>query len=179
MTASERWKALGRLRAVRTALFLLGCFLLVLTPFVGVLPGPGGIVVFGAGAALVLRYSAWAKRRYVWFERKFPKAAAWSDWALRRPSPRRRERRRLRCLSWTIAEGVRRKEVARVTRSDGEAQLVLVRDEVGAAYFIERRFAPGGPFEFEPYWAPVGFSGPHETLDAARREGLRALKRVD
>ena len=27
-----------------------------------VLPGPGGIIVFGAGATLVLKYSEWAKR---------------------------------------------------------------------------------------------------------------------
>ena len=54
-------------------------------------PGPGGIVVAGLGLALVLKTSMWAKRRYVRFKRWQPKAGRWTDWALRRPSAKRRE----------------------------------------------------------------------------------------
>ena len=69
----------------------IGILLILITPLVGVIPGPGGVVVFAAGAALVLKYSQWAKRLYVRLQRRYPKAGAWSDWALRRPSPKRRE----------------------------------------------------------------------------------------
>ena len=77
--------------AVRTALVVLGFFLIGLTPFVGPIPGPGGVIVFGAGLTLVLRYSDWAKRHYVRFKRKHPRKGAWTDWGLRRQSHRRRE----------------------------------------------------------------------------------------
>ena len=83
--------ALERIPAVRTGLVAIGLLLILITPLVGVIPGPGGIVVFAAGAALVLKYSQWAKRFYVRLRRRYPKGAAWADWALRRPSPRRRE----------------------------------------------------------------------------------------
>jgi hypothetical protein len=73
------------------ALLVVGVLLILVTPLVGIIPGPGGVLTFGAGAALILKYSQWAKRRYVWLERRYPKAIAWSDWALRRPSARRRE----------------------------------------------------------------------------------------
>lgn len=91
MDVREQWVALGRLRAVRSALFCLGCLLLLITPLIGVLPGPGGIFTFGAGAALVLRYSDWAKRQYVLFKRKHPNKARWADWGMRRGSALRRE----------------------------------------------------------------------------------------
>ena len=55
------------------------------------IPGPGGIVVFAIGLAMVLKTSMWAKRRYVRFKRWQPKAGAWADWGLRRQSHRRRE----------------------------------------------------------------------------------------
>ena len=77
--------------AVRTALVVLGFLLIALTPIVGPIPGPGGIVVFGAGLTLVLRYSDWAKKQYVKFKRRHPKKGEWADWGLRRQSQRRRE----------------------------------------------------------------------------------------
>jgi hypothetical protein len=70
---------------------VLGILLILVTPLVGVLPGPGGVFVFAAGAALVLKYSPWGKRLYVRLRRRYPKGAAWADWALRRASHRRRE----------------------------------------------------------------------------------------
>ena len=81
----------------RSVLFGTGILLLILTPLVGLLPGPGGIFVFAAGMALTLQNSEWAKRRYVRFKRWQPRAGAWMDWGLRRRSAKRRdERRKLR-----------------------------------------------------------------------------------
>ena len=85
------WHALEQIPAVRTGLVAIGILLIAITPLIGVLPGPGGVFVFAAGAALVLKYSQWAKRLYVRLRRRYPKGAAWADWALRRPSPKRRE----------------------------------------------------------------------------------------
>jgi len=61
-----------------------GWLLIVAAPIVGILPGPGGILVFAAGLALVLRGSRWAKRRYVLFKRRFPKLGYWCDKGLLR-----------------------------------------------------------------------------------------------
>jgi ribonuclease P protein component len=77
--------------AVRSALVVVGFILIGLTPLVGPIPGPGGVIVFAAGLSLVLRYSAWAKRYYVRFKRRHPKKGDWADWGLRRPSARRRQ----------------------------------------------------------------------------------------
>ena len=71
-------------------LFVVGVLLLVVSPLVGAIPGPGGIIVAGIGLAMVLKTSMWAKRRYVQFKRWQPKAGRWTDWALRRRSAKRR-----------------------------------------------------------------------------------------
>lgn len=78
---------------IRQAWFILGCLLIVISPLVGVLPGPGGIFVFAAGFALVLKNSEWAKRRYVRLKKRWPNKGRWVDWGLRRESARRREER--------------------------------------------------------------------------------------
>ena len=67
-------------------MFALGVLLLIVSPLVGVIPGPGGIVVAGVGLALILKTSMWAKRHYARFKRWQPKAGRWTDWALRRRS---------------------------------------------------------------------------------------------
>ena len=87
----ERIRALGQLPAVRTSLFVLGLVLIASAPVVGLLPGPGGVIVFGLGAGLALKYSEWAKRKYVEFKRRHPNKGRWADWGLRRQSARRRE----------------------------------------------------------------------------------------
>jgi hypothetical protein len=79
---------------VRQCLVGLGFVLIALTPLVGPIPGPGGIIVFGAGLSLVLKYTGWAKRLYVRFKRKHPNKGRWTDWSLRRTSARRREQLR-------------------------------------------------------------------------------------
>ncbi|MDB5661899.1 MAG: hypothetical protein JWM38_2104 [Sphingomonas bacterium] len=91
MRLASYWRALERNPSFRYALFLLGCLLLILTPFVGVVPGPGGVVVFAAGLGLVLKNSLWAKRRYVLFKRRWPKPGHWCDWGMRRQSALRRK----------------------------------------------------------------------------------------
>lgn len=79
--------------ALRRIVFAIGCLLVLVTPAVAVLPGPGGIFTFAAGMGLVLRASPWAKRRYVGFKRRWPRQGAWCDWGLRRNSARRRASR--------------------------------------------------------------------------------------
>ena len=54
---------------VEWTLFAIGVVLLLLSPLVGAIPGPGGIIVAGVGLALILKTSSWAKRRYVKFKR--------------------------------------------------------------------------------------------------------------
>ncbi|MFN3946203.1 MAG: hypothetical protein ACK4K7_14850 [Allosphingosinicella sp.] len=91
MEIRSSWRRLERNPLVRNLLFALGCLLLIAAPVVGVLPGPGGIVFFGLGLGLVLKYSDWAKRLYVRFKKRHPNKGRWADWGLRRPSARRRE----------------------------------------------------------------------------------------
>jgi hypothetical protein len=91
MMRREQWRDFVRSRPVRTALFMSGLLIILLSPVVGALPGPGGIFVFAAGLTLTLRNSDWAKRQYVRFKRWQPQAGGWADWGLRRASARRRE----------------------------------------------------------------------------------------
>lgn len=179
MQWKAKWRTLERVPAARTSLFVLGCLLILASPVIGVLPGPGGIVVFGAGAALVLRYSAWAKRRYVRFKRRHPVKAAWADWSLRRCSARRRDERDRRRRAREAAEAARARELHRLERPDGAAKLVVVRQEMNAVgWFIERRFEPDGIVIREGYWAAVCFSGPYSDFESARRGGMQALERA-
>lgn len=69
----------------------LGWLLILVTPIIGALPGPGGIFVLAAGAALLLKNSNWVKRSYVRFSRRYPKYGRLADRGLRRPpAPRGR-----------------------------------------------------------------------------------------
>lgn len=81
----------GEIPLVRQTLVGIGFVLIAITPLVGPIPGPGGIIVFGAGLSLILKYTGWAKRLYVRFKRKHPNKGRWTDWSLRRQSARRRE----------------------------------------------------------------------------------------
>lgn len=71
----------------------LGWLLVVLSPIVGALPGPGGIFVFAGGLILLLRNSCWARRQYVRFKRRFPRIGGACDKVMRRGSALRRHRR--------------------------------------------------------------------------------------
>jgi hypothetical protein len=94
MNVRRKLADVQKIPAVRTILFVLGLLLMLLSPLVGALPGPGGIIVFAGGLTLALRYSDWAKRRYVKFKRDHPRKGRWADWGLRRRSAARREERR-------------------------------------------------------------------------------------
>ena len=91
MWTKDQWRTFESRGAVQTLLFCLGIILVLVSPVAGAIPGPGGIFVFAAGLALMLRTSMWAKRRYVHFKRWQPKAGRWADWGLRRESAKRRE----------------------------------------------------------------------------------------
>lgn len=94
MWKREQWRSFFDLPWVEWTLFVIGVLLMLASIPVGALPGPGGIFVFAAGLALVLKTSMWAKRRYVRFKRQQPKVGRWADWGLRRRSALRRERLR-------------------------------------------------------------------------------------
>jgi hypothetical protein len=90
MITREHWRKLNDHPIAVWSMFTIGVLLLVISPLVGAIPGPGGIVVAGIGLALILKTSVWARRRYVKFKRWQPKAGRWTDWALRRRSAKRR-----------------------------------------------------------------------------------------
>jgi len=91
MNGERPRKGWTEMALVRQFLVGLGFVLIALTPLVGPIPGPGGIIVFGAGLSLILKYTGWAKRLYVRFKRRHPNKGRWADWSLRRASARRRE----------------------------------------------------------------------------------------
>ena len=91
MINREQWNAFLDHPVVEWTIFGLGLLLIALSPLAGVIPGPGGILVFAIGLAMVLKTSMWAKRYYVRLKRKQPKVGRWADWGLRRRSAQRRE----------------------------------------------------------------------------------------
>ena len=93
MFTREKWRALLDHPAAEMALFVFGVLLMLASPVAGIIPGPGGIFVFAAGLALVLKTSMWARRRYVHFKRWQPRVGRWTDWGLRRQSAKRRKER--------------------------------------------------------------------------------------
>ena len=91
MLTRAQFREFRRSKPVRSALFVLGLLLILVSPIVGAIPGPGGVLVLIPGLALTLQNSDWAKRQYVRFKKWQPKAGRWTDWGLRRRSARRRE----------------------------------------------------------------------------------------
>jgi len=101
MFTRSQWRKFIDHPVVEWGLFAIGVLLLAVSPLVGAIPGPGGIIVAGVGLALVLKTSVWARRRYVLFTRWQPKVfgrrfwpGRWTDLALRRRSTLRKERLR-------------------------------------------------------------------------------------
>ena len=91
MFTRAQFREFRRSKPVRSALFVLGLLLILISPIVGAIPGPGGVLVLIPGLALTLQNSDWAKRQYVRFKKWQPKAGRWTDWGLRRRSAKRRE----------------------------------------------------------------------------------------
>jgi hypothetical protein len=84
---------------MRLFLFGLGILLIIISPIIGVLPGPGGLILFPLGLMLCLQNSNWAKKRYVRFKARHPKYGGWMDKVMRRGSAlRRHARKRLESL---------------------------------------------------------------------------------
>ena len=79
--------------AVRLGLFVLGCLLMLVSPVIGILPGPGFIIMFPIGLALAPQNSRWAKKRYAAFKRRHPRYGDWADRLMRRTASRRQRRR--------------------------------------------------------------------------------------
>ena len=77
----------------RLMMLALGPLLMIASPLVGLIPGPGGLIVFVAGLALTLQASHPAKRLYVRAKKRWPRIGHWSDKGLRRRSHFRRLRR--------------------------------------------------------------------------------------
>ena len=107
MTDPQRSLSQEKHPLLRQALFLLGIVLIIVSPLVGAIPGPGGVIVFAAGLGLVLKYSGWAKRQYVRFKRRHPNKGRWADWGMRRPSARRREALHRSMAAGSVVEGGR------------------------------------------------------------------------
>lgn len=93
MPEPTRWQRWKKTHPMRQLLFGLGWMLMLLSPAVGLLPGPGGIFLLAAGVALVLETSVWARRVYVRLKRRWPRVGGWMDRILRRTSARRRRER--------------------------------------------------------------------------------------
>ncbi len=93
MATRSLYQRLRSTAQVRLALFALGVLLMILSPIVGVLPGPGFIILFPIGLMLCLQNSAWAKRIYARFKRRHPRYAGWTDRVMRRTSAARRRAR--------------------------------------------------------------------------------------
>lgn len=91
MTMRRRLAVFMASEPMRWTMLGIGWLFIAITPLVGPLPGPGGLITFGIGAGLILKNSRWAKRRYVEFKRNHPNKGRWTDWSLRRASAKRRE----------------------------------------------------------------------------------------
>jgi hypothetical protein len=107
MFSRETWRWFIDHPVTEWSIFAIGVLLMLASIPVGALPGPGGIFVFAAGLAMVLKTSMWAKRHYVKFKRWQPKAGRWADWGLRRRSARRREAMRKERKERRAAEALR------------------------------------------------------------------------
>jgi len=86
----RRWRKFETSDGGRLTLVITGILLMIISPIIGALPGPGFVIVFPLGLGMTLKYSRWAKRKYVQFKRRWPKHGSWVDWGLRRASAKRR-----------------------------------------------------------------------------------------
>jgi hypothetical protein len=71
-------------RTFQWVMIILGWGLMILAPLIGWLPGPGGLILFPVGLALVLKNSLWAKRHYARASKRHPEYGLWANWAMRR-----------------------------------------------------------------------------------------------
>jgi hypothetical protein len=93
MTMKDRLARLDTNPAARVGLFVTGVVLVIVSPVVGAIPGPGGIFVFAAGLTLMLRASHRVKKLYARVARRWPGHVGYVNWSLRRRSHQRRAER--------------------------------------------------------------------------------------
>ncbi|MGR4889558.1 hypothetical protein ACIPPQ_00880 [Sphingopyxis sp. LARHCG72] len=106
MAKRSLYQRLRSTAQVRLALFILGVVMMAISPIVGILPGPGFIILFPLGLMLCLQNSAWAKRIYVRFKWRHPRYAAWTDRVMQRASAaRKRERAALDAMKSAAFRG--------------------------------------------------------------------------
>lgn len=72
----------------------IGLTLVASSPIVGLLPGPGGVIVLAFGLGLTLRNSRYARKVYVRFRKKWPRYGGLTERALQ-TARRKRLRRQL------------------------------------------------------------------------------------
>ncbi len=80
-------QSLIRSEPARVAQLAAGLVLMVVGPLVGAVvpvPLPIGLISFGLGLALVLRNSVWARKRYVRWKRRYPRAGRLTEFGLQR-----------------------------------------------------------------------------------------------
>jgi hypothetical protein len=77
-------RKLSENRSFQWVMIVLGWFLMILAPLIGWLPGPGGLILFPIGLALVIKNSRWAKRQYSRASKRHPEYGEWANWAMRR-----------------------------------------------------------------------------------------------
>ncbi|MFC4292874.1 PGPGW domain-containing protein [Sphingorhabdus arenilitoris] len=68
----------------RMLMLVIGWLLIIASPIIGALPGPGFLILFPIGLAMVLKNSRWAKKQYLKLRDRHPEYGRWTDWALRR-----------------------------------------------------------------------------------------------
>ena len=74
----------------KIALLSVGWVLIVVGPVVGIIPGPGGIPITGAGVILVISQSNTAKRVFLRYHKRYPETVG----PFRRFIQRRKHRNR-------------------------------------------------------------------------------------
>lgn len=87
MTRPTFLRMLIRSEPVRVAQMAFGLVLMIVGPIAGStipVPIPLGLILFGAGLALLLRNSGWARKRYVRWKRRYPRAGKITDFGMQR-----------------------------------------------------------------------------------------------
>lgn len=120
MITRKQWDQFVQTPAVQWTMFAIGVLMVLVSPVLGALPGPGGVIVFGLGLGMMLKTSMWAKRHYVRFKRWQPKVARWTDWGLMRKSAKRREeRRKAKKLQEDSLQEAKANEIPPLTGAEG------------------------------------------------------------
>lgn len=86
----QKPKKLSEMRAFQWVMIVIGWAFVVMAPIVSPLPGPMGLAFFIFGAALILKNSLWAKRKYARHSKQHPEYGEWLNWAMRRKRFRKR-----------------------------------------------------------------------------------------